>query len=93
MKELAINGGTPAFQPDELAKLVPAWPPVYPETEQKLLEIYEKFPGIRIGSCTHGGTAFHAGADGKLKEIGRQSRFLDIARRPWYLSSRKGGAY
>ena len=40
MKELAINGGTPAFQPDELAKLVPAWPPVYPETEQKLLEIY-----------------------------------------------------
>ena len=39
MKELAINGGTPAFQPDELAKLVPAWPPVYPETDQKLLEV------------------------------------------------------
>jgi len=40
MKDLAINGGPPAFQPDELAKLVPAWPPVYPETDQKLLEVY-----------------------------------------------------
>ncbi|MBE6371397.1 MAG: DegT/DnrJ/EryC1/StrS family aminotransferase [Lentisphaerae bacterium] len=40
MNKLAIDGGTPAFQPDELAKLVPAWPLVYPETDQKLLEVY-----------------------------------------------------
>ena len=33
MDKLAINGGTPAFQPDELAKLIPAWPPAYPETD------------------------------------------------------------
>ena len=40
MNKLAIKGGTPTFQPDELAKLVPAWPPVYPETDQRLLEVY-----------------------------------------------------
>ena len=40
MNELAINGGTPAFQKGELTTLIPHWPPAYPETEQKLLEIY-----------------------------------------------------
>ena len=40
MNKLAIDGGTPVFQQGELAKLVPAWPPAYPDTEQKLLEIY-----------------------------------------------------
>jgi len=40
MDKLAIDGGKPAFEKDELAKLIPAWPPAYPETEQKLLEIY-----------------------------------------------------
>ena len=40
MDKLAIDGGKPAFEKDELAKLVPAWPPVYPETDQKLLEVY-----------------------------------------------------
>ena len=40
MNKLAIDGGTPVFQPEELAKLVPAWPPIYPETDQKLLEVY-----------------------------------------------------
>ena len=40
MNKLAIDGGKPAFEKDELAKLIPAWPPAYPETEQKLLEIY-----------------------------------------------------
>ena len=40
MNKLAIDGGTPVFQQGELAKLVPVWPPAYPETEQKLLEIY-----------------------------------------------------
>lgn len=40
MNKLAIDGGTPTFQPDELAKLIPAWPPAYPETDQKLLEVY-----------------------------------------------------
>ena len=40
MNKLAIDGGTPAFQPDELTKLIPAWPPNYPETDRKLLEVY-----------------------------------------------------
>ena len=40
MNKLAIEGGTPAFQQDELAKLIPQWPPAYPETEQKLLEVF-----------------------------------------------------
>ena len=40
MNKLAIDGGTPVFHPDELVKLTPVWPPVYPETDQKLLEIY-----------------------------------------------------
>ena len=40
MNKLAIDGGNPVFQQGELAKLVPAWPPAYPETDQKLLEVY-----------------------------------------------------
>ena len=40
MSKLAIDGGTPAFQEHELAKLTPVWPPVYPETDEKLLEVY-----------------------------------------------------
>ena len=40
MNKLAINGGTPAFQKGELNSLLPKWPPYYPETEQKLLEVY-----------------------------------------------------
>ena len=40
MNGLAIHGGTPAFQPGELEKLTPHWPPVYPETDRKLLEVY-----------------------------------------------------
>ena len=40
MNELAIHGGTPTFQAGELKNEVPHWPPVYPETEQKLLEVY-----------------------------------------------------
>ena len=40
MNKLAIDGGKPAFEKDELAKLIPHWPPVYPETDEKLLEVY-----------------------------------------------------
>ena len=40
MNKLAINGGTPVFQPGELVKLTPVWPPAYPETDRKLLDIH-----------------------------------------------------
>ena len=38
MSTLAIDGGSKAY--DRSRHHVPAWPPVYPETEQLLLEIY-----------------------------------------------------
>lgn len=37
---LAINGGKPVFAENELNNLVPGWPITYPETEQKLIELY-----------------------------------------------------
>ena len=37
---LAINGGKPVFAEKELNSLTPSWPIAYPETEQKLLELY-----------------------------------------------------
>ncbi len=40
MKNLAINGGTPVFAPGELDSLRPSWPVIYPETEDKLIEVY-----------------------------------------------------
>ena len=38
MEKLAIDGGSQAF--DITKHPIPAWPPIYPETEQLLLEIY-----------------------------------------------------
>ena len=40
MDRLAIEGGKPAFQQGELEKLVPKWPQTFPETDEKLLEVY-----------------------------------------------------
>ena len=40
MKKLAVEGGTPIFGTKKLMELIPPWPPRYPETEEKLLEIY-----------------------------------------------------
>ena len=40
MKKLAVEGGTPIFGGKKLMELIPPWPPRYPETEEKLLEIY-----------------------------------------------------
>ena len=40
MKSSADNVSKVGFQPGELEKLIPHWPAVYPETDQKLLEIY-----------------------------------------------------
>ncbi len=37
---LAINGGKALFAENELASLVPPFPPLYPETEKRLLEVY-----------------------------------------------------
>ena len=37
---LAINGGKPVFAENELNSLGPSWPIAYPETEQKLIELY-----------------------------------------------------
>ena len=37
MSKLAINGGPKVF---ETPAIVPKWPPVYPETAEKLKEIY-----------------------------------------------------
>jgi len=50
MNKLAIDGGTPAFQPGELAKQISAWPIPHPETDQKLLEIYHSG---KWGGCGH----------------------------------------
>lgn len=38
--KLAINGGKPVFAENELNSIRPAWPPLYPETEEKLIEVY-----------------------------------------------------
>lgn len=38
MTKLALHGGTPVFS--EAPKSVPTWPPVYPETAEKLKELY-----------------------------------------------------
>ena len=40
MTKLAINGGIPVFDKKPLADYLPVWPVPYPETEQKLVEIY-----------------------------------------------------
>ena len=40
MNTLAINGGTPVFGDKKMMDLIPQWPPRYPETEEKLLEVY-----------------------------------------------------
>ena len=40
MNKLAIDGGTPVFGGKQLMELVPPWPPRYPETEEKLLQVY-----------------------------------------------------
>ena len=40
MSTLAINGGTPVFGDKKMMDLIPQWPPRYPETEEKLLEVY-----------------------------------------------------
>ncbi|MBE6404887.1 MAG: DegT/DnrJ/EryC1/StrS family aminotransferase [Lentisphaerae bacterium] len=37
---LAINGGKPVFHEGELDQLVPSWPIRFPETEQKLIDLY-----------------------------------------------------
>ncbi|MBR4885352.1 MAG: DegT/DnrJ/EryC1/StrS family aminotransferase [Lentisphaeria bacterium] len=40
METLAINGAAPVFGEKKLMELIPPWPPRYPETEEKLLEVY-----------------------------------------------------
>ena len=40
MSTLAINGGTPVFGGKQMMDLIPPWPPQYPETEEKLIEVY-----------------------------------------------------
>ena len=40
MSKLAIEGGTPVFGGKQLMELVPPWPPRYPETEEKLLQVF-----------------------------------------------------
>lgn len=40
MNTLAFHGGKPVFEPEELDRLLPPWPPYLPETEEKLLSIY-----------------------------------------------------
>lgn len=48
MNTLAINGGTPVFGDKQMMDLIPPWPPRYPETEEKLLEVYRsgKWAGV-----------------------------------------------
>ena len=40
MSNLAIHGGTPVFGGKQMMSLIPPWPPRYPETEEKLIEVY-----------------------------------------------------
>ena len=40
MNDLAINGGIPVFGEKKMMDLIPPWPPRYPETEEKLIEVY-----------------------------------------------------
>lgn len=40
MSTLAVHGGTPVFGEKKMMELIPPWPPRYPETEEKLLEVY-----------------------------------------------------
>ncbi len=47
-EKLAIHGGTPVFQGEELKTLAPKWPVSHPETEAKLLELYR---GNRWSVC------------------------------------------
>lgn len=39
-EKLAINGGTPVFQDKKAMDYAPVWPLVFPETDQKLLDVY-----------------------------------------------------
>ena len=40
MQKLAINGGSPVFNEKHSREYAPHWPIAYPETEQRLLEIF-----------------------------------------------------
>lgn len=39
LEKLAVDGGTPLFA-ESLATNIPTWPPIFPETEEKLIEVY-----------------------------------------------------
>ena len=41
MEKLAINGGTPVFGSKTIKNYYPPWPVRYPETKEKLIEVYE----------------------------------------------------
>ncbi len=49
MSDLAINGGKPVFEGKGAIDLAPAWPIPFPETEEKLIEIYRsgKWGGVK----------------------------------------------
>ena len=39
LEKLAVNGGTPLFA-EQITANAPTWPPIFPETEAKLIEVY-----------------------------------------------------
>ena len=41
MEKLAIDGGTPVFGEKKIRDFYPAWPVQYPETRERLLEVYD----------------------------------------------------
>ena len=40
MEKLAIDGGTPVFGDRKIKDFYPSWPIPYPETKEKLMEVY-----------------------------------------------------
>ncbi|MBR2372846.1 MAG: DegT/DnrJ/EryC1/StrS family aminotransferase [Lentisphaeria bacterium] len=50
MNKLAVNGGTPVFGGKKMMDLIPPWPPRYPETAERLLEVYNsgKWSGCSV---------------------------------------------
>ncbi len=49
MSDLAINGGKPVFEGKGAIDLAPVWPIPFPETEEKLIEVYRssKWGGVK----------------------------------------------
>ena len=41
MEKLAVDGGTPVFGTKTIRDYFPSWPIPYPETKEKLIEIFD----------------------------------------------------